>query len=76
VELWRNVLCVSNDTNGLILKLKKDGRTVKDGEFAAACSCSNGAIKFGDINDKESEIFFALKQQDRMYLIRGRRDLM
>ncbi|MDP5100520.1 MAG: TAT-variant-translocated molybdopterin oxidoreductase [Nonlabens sp.] len=55
-------------TQMTILEAKKDGRTVKDGEFATACSnaCSNGAIKFGDINDKESEIF-ALKQQDRMY---------
>jgi molybdopterin-containing oxidoreductase family iron-sulfur binding subunit len=55
-------------TQMTILEAKKEGRYTKDGEFATACSnaCSNGAIKFGDINDKESEIF-ALTQQDRMY---------
>lgn len=55
-------------TQMVILEAKKDGRAVRDGEFATACSnaCSNGAIKFGDVNSKESEIF-ALKQQDRMY---------
>jgi molybdopterin-containing oxidoreductase family iron-sulfur binding subunit len=55
-------------TQMTILEAKKDGRMIKDGEFATACSnaCSNGAIKFGDINDKDSEIF-KVKQQDRMY---------
>ena len=55
-------------TQMTILEAKKDGRMIEDGEFATACSnaCYNGAIKFGDINDKESEIF-KLKQQDRMY---------
>jgi molybdopterin-containing oxidoreductase family iron-sulfur binding subunit len=60
-------LCIQM-TQMTILEAKKDGRMIKDGEFATACSnaCSNGAISFGDINDKESEIF-KLKQQDRMY---------
>ncbi|MEO9953195.1 TAT-variant-translocated molybdopterin oxidoreductase [Nonlabens sp.] len=55
-------------TQMTILEAKKDGRMIKDGEFATACSnaCSSGAITFGDINDKESEIF-KVKQQDRMY---------
>ncbi|KEZ92726.1 TAT-variant-translocated molybdopterin oxidoreductase [Nonlabens ulvanivorans] len=55
-------------TQMTILEAKKDGRMIKDGEFATACSnaCSNGAIKFGDINDKESEIT-KLKNSDRMY---------
>ena len=55
-------------TQMTILEAKKDGRMIKDGEFATACSnaCSNGAITFGDINDKDSEIF-KVKQQDRMY---------
>jgi molybdopterin-containing oxidoreductase family iron-sulfur binding subunit len=44
------------------------GRTIKDGEFQTACSsaCSNGAIAFGDINDKESKVS-KLKESDRMY---------
>lgn len=60
-------LCIQM-TQMTILEAKKDGRMIKDGEFATACSnaCSNGAITFGDINDKESEIF-QVKQQDRMY---------
>jgi molybdopterin-containing oxidoreductase family iron-sulfur binding subunit len=55
-------------TQMTILEAKKDGRMIKDGEFATACSnaCSQGAIKFGDINDEESEIF-ELKNTDRMY---------
>jgi len=55
-------------TQMTILEAKKDGRMIKDGEFATACSnaCYNGAITFGDINDKESEIY-KVKQQDRMY---------
>jgi molybdopterin-containing oxidoreductase family iron-sulfur binding subunit len=41
---------------------------IKDGEFATACSnaCSSGAITFGDINDKNSEIY-KKKHSDRMY---------
>ncbi|ARN71968.1 quinol:cytochrome C oxidoreductase [Nonlabens tegetincola] len=60
-------LCIQM-TQMTILEAKKDGRPVKDGEFATACSnaCSDGAITFGDINDKDSEIF-KVKQQDRMY---------
>ncbi|WP_124978843.1 TAT-variant-translocated molybdopterin oxidoreductase [Nonlabens xiamenensis] len=55
-------------TQKTILEAKKDGRMIKDGEFATACSnaCDSGAITFGDINDKESEIY-KVKQQDRMY---------
>jgi molybdopterin-containing oxidoreductase family iron-sulfur binding subunit len=63
----KSSLCIQM-TQMTILEAKKDGRMIKDGEFATACSnaCSNGAITFGDINDKESEIF-QVKQQDRMY---------
>jgi molybdopterin-containing oxidoreductase family iron-sulfur binding subunit len=55
-------------TQMTILEAKKDGRMIKDGEFATACSnaCSDGAIKFGDVNDKDSEIS-KLKKSDRMY---------
>jgi len=55
-------------TQKTILDAKRDGREVKDGEFQTACSaaCGNGAMKFGDVNDKESEIA-KLKEDDRMY---------
>jgi len=60
-------LCIQM-TQMTILEAKKDGRSVEDGEFQTACSsaCMEGAITFGDINDKESEIW-KVKQQDRMY---------
>ena len=55
-------------TQKTILDAKRDGRAVKDGEFQTACSaaCGNGAMKFGDINDAESEIV-KLKESNRMY---------
>ena len=55
-------------TQKTILDAKLEGREIKDGEFQTACSnaCSNGAIVFGDINDKESKVS-ELKQEDRMY---------
>jgi MoCo/4Fe-4S cofactor protein with predicted Tat translocation signal len=55
-------------TQKTILDAKLEGRPIEDGEFQTACSnaCSNGAIVFGDINDKESEVA-ALKEGDRMY---------
>jgi molybdopterin-containing oxidoreductase family iron-sulfur binding subunit len=60
-------LCIQM-TQMTILEAKKEGRMIEDGEFATACSnaCDKGAITFGDINDKESEIY-KVKQQDRMY---------
>ncbi len=59
--------CVQK-TQKTILDAKRDGRVVKDGEFQTACSaaCGNGAMVFGDINDKDSKIA-ALKEDDRMY---------
>jgi MoCo/4Fe-4S cofactor protein with predicted Tat translocation signal len=55
-------------TQKTILDAKRDGRVIKDGEFQTACSaaCNSGAIKFGDINDKDSEVA-KLKEDDRMY---------
>ncbi|WP_035335617.1 TAT-variant-translocated molybdopterin oxidoreductase [Dokdonia sp. PRO95] len=55
-------------TQKTILDAKREGRKVKDGEFATACSnaCTSGALAFGDINDKESEIE-TLRKDDRMY---------
>ncbi|MGJ8731583.1 MAG: TAT-variant-translocated molybdopterin oxidoreductase [Cellulophaga sp.] len=55
-------------TQKSILDAKRDGRTVKDSEFQTACSaaCSSGAMVFGDVNDKESEVA-ELKESNRMY---------
>ncbi len=60
-------MCIQK-TQKSILDAKRDGRLVADEEFQTACSsaCSNGAIVFGDINDKESEVA-KLKESDRMY---------
>ncbi len=60
-------LCIQK-TQKTILDAKLEGRQIKDGEFQTACSsaCSNGAMTFGDINDKDSEIAH-LKDNDRMY---------
>ncbi|QIG89922.1 TAT-variant-translocated molybdopterin oxidoreductase [Chryseobacterium sp. POL2] len=45
-------------TQNVILEAKKEGRRVADGEFQTACSkaCSTGAMKFGDMNDVNSEV--------------------
>jgi molybdopterin-containing oxidoreductase family iron-sulfur binding subunit len=55
-------------TQKTILDAKRDGRQIKDGEFQTACSaaCSNGAMAFGDINDKDSKVA-KLLEDNRMY---------
>ena len=55
-------------TQKTILDAKRDGREIKDGEFQTACSnaCSTGAMKFGDVNDKESNVA-KLSEDKRMY---------
>ncbi|AXT18902.1 4Fe-4S dicluster domain-containing protein [Flavobacteriaceae bacterium AU392] len=55
-------------TQKTILDAKRDGRKVKPNEFKTACSaaCSSGAMMFGDINDKHSDIT-ALKDDNRAY---------
>lgn len=55
-------------TQKTILDAKRDGRLIKDGEFQTACSaaCTNGAMVFGDINDKESQVS-ELAESERMY---------
>ena len=60
-------MCIQK-TQKTILDAKLEGRQIKDGEFQTACSsaCSNGAMTFGDVNDKDSEIAH-LKENDRMY---------
>jgi len=61
--------CIQS-TQAVILKAKREGRQVKNGEFNDACACSaacgSGAMVFGDVNDKTSEIA-ELEQDERMY---------
>ncbi|MCF6131791.1 TAT-variant-translocated molybdopterin oxidoreductase [Flavobacterium wongokense] len=51
-----------------ILTAKREGREVANDEFHTACSaaCSSGAMKFGDVNNKESEVA-KLAEDKRMY---------
>ncbi|MDX1316589.1 MAG: TAT-variant-translocated molybdopterin oxidoreductase [Xanthomarina gelatinilytica] len=60
-------MCIQK-TQKTILDAKRDGREIKDGEFQTACSaaCNNGAMVFGDINDKESKVAKLLEDK-RMY---------
>lgn len=55
-------------TQKTILDAKRDGRVVAKDEFKTACSaaCETGAIKFGDINNHDNEIF-DLKNDKRGY---------
>jgi len=55
-------------TQKTILDAKLEGRVIKDGEFQTACSnaCTSGAMVFGDVNDKDSEVS-KLKANNRMY---------
>ena len=55
-------------TQKTILDAKLEGREVKESDWSCACSdaCDSGAMVFGDINDKESEIS-KLKESERMY---------
>ena len=61
--------CIQN-TQAVILKAKLEGRPVAEGEFndtcACASACSSGAMRFGDINEKDSEIY-KLKHDKRAY---------
>ena len=62
-------LCIQK-TQKVILDAKRDGRKVTDKDWKTACSdaCSNGAIVFGDVNDKESEIS-KVREGDRTYRV-------
>ena len=62
-------MCIQR-TQDTILTAKKEGRRVADGEFKTACSqaCSTGAMKFGDMNDKSSEVR-KLYSDNRRYLL-------
>jgi MoCo/4Fe-4S cofactor protein with predicted Tat translocation signal len=61
--------CIQS-TQAVILEAKRQGREVAKDEFnnAVACSaaCSSGAMIFGDVNDKESEVA-KLAESERMY---------
>ena len=52
--------CIQS-TQAVILKAKNEGREVNKNEFNDACACSaacsTGAMSFGDINNKESEVY-------------------
>jgi molybdopterin-containing oxidoreductase family iron-sulfur binding subunit len=60
-------MCIQK-TQKTILDAKREGRPVQDGEFQTACSaaCGNGAMVFGDINDKDSKIA-ELREDKRAY---------
>ncbi len=60
-------MCVQRIQEGK-LKAKLEGRAVKDGEIKTACqqTCPSGAILFGDLNDKHSELF-KVATSDRNY---------
>lgn len=57
-------------TQNVILEAKKEGRRVQDGEFQVACAnaCSTGSLKFGDMNDVESEVR-SLFNSNRKYVL-------
>ena len=61
--------CIQS-TQAVILKAKNEGREVDKNEFNDACACSaacsTGAMSFGDINNKESEVY-KRKKDERVY---------
>jgi len=60
-------MCIQK-TQLSILTAKKESRPVKDIEFQTACSsaCPTGAMVFGDVNDKKSDVAH-IKEDDRMF---------
>lgn len=61
--------CIQS-TQAVILKAKREGRDVREGEFNDACACASacgtGAMVFGDVNVKDSEIA-KLRNDERAY---------
>merc|ERR1711879_566117 len=64
-------MCIQRTQLGK-LEAKKRGVALKDGDVQTACqsACDTGAIVFGDVNDKKSQVF-NLKQDKRMYHLLG-----
>ncbi len=60
-------MCVQRIQEGK-LNAKLEGRKVKDGDIKTACqqTCPSGAILFGDLNDKGSDLF-KVASSDRNY---------
>ncbi|MCZ4693161.1 4Fe-4S dicluster domain-containing protein [Ancylomarina euxinus] len=60
-------MCVQRIQEGK-LNAKLEGRKVKDGDINTACqqTCPSGAILFGDLNDKASDLF-KVASSDRNY---------
>lgn len=65
-------MCIQ-ETQATILNAKRENRKVTDAEFqnscACAAACSTGAMKFGDMNDKESEVRKLYSSNRRYYLL-------
>ncbi|CAA7385986.1 TAT-variant-translocated molybdopterin oxidoreductase [Chryseobacterium fistulae] len=65
-------MCIQ-ETQATILAAKRENRKVADGEFQASCACaaacSTGAMTFGDMNDKESEVRKQYASNRRYYLL-------
>ncbi|MCF6213038.1 MAG: TAT-variant-translocated molybdopterin oxidoreductase [Flavobacteriaceae bacterium] len=63
-------MCIQK-TQLSILTAKKEGRPVSDDEFETACSsaCPTGAMVFGDVNDKKSEVAELTKDERTFHLL-------
>jgi len=65
-------MCIQ-ETQATILAAKRENRKVTDTEFknscACAAACSTGAMTFGDMNDKESEVRELYSSNRRYYLL-------
>ncbi len=65
-------MCIQ-ETQATILNAKRENRKVTDKEFQASCACaaacSTGAMTFGDMNDKESEVRKQYASNRRYYLL-------
>ncbi|MCT2563330.1 TAT-variant-translocated molybdopterin oxidoreductase [Chryseobacterium herbae] len=65
-------MCIQ-ETQATILAAKRENRKVSDTEFknscACAAACSTGAMTFGDMNDKESEVRELYSSNRRYYLL-------
>ncbi len=63
-------LCIQI-TQATILEAKKEGRTIKDGEFQTACvsACNTNALVFGDVNDKESKVAHLVEDKRAYHLL-------